>query len=76
MLSEGSAGDLRPRLQAMGRLRAGTNMKGWLFTILRNVWFNQLRKQRSGPQMSRSPLGMALPTVSRSHLKMARTMFT
>jgi RNA polymerase sigma-70 factor, ECF subfamily len=38
-------------LQAMGRLRSGSNMKGWLFTILRNIWFNQLRKVRNGPQM-------------------------
>jgi RNA polymerase sigma-70 factor (ECF subfamily) len=38
-------------IQAMGRLRAGSNMKGWLFTILRNIWFNQLRKRRNGPQM-------------------------
>src|SRR5882757_3179707 len=38
-------------LQAMGMLRAGSNMKGWLFTILRNIWFNQLRKRRNGPQM-------------------------
>ena len=38
-------------MQAMGRLRAGSNMKGWLFTILRNVWFNQLRKWRNAPQM-------------------------
>src|SRR5260370_17137819 len=38
-------------LQAMGRLRVGSNIKGWLFTILRNVWFNQLRKGRNGPQM-------------------------
>jgi len=38
-------------MQAMGRLRAGSNMKGWLFTILRNVWFNQLRKWRNSPQM-------------------------
>jgi RNA polymerase sigma-70 factor (ECF subfamily) len=36
---------------AMGRLRADSNMKGWLFTILRNVWLNQLRKLRNGPQM-------------------------
>ena len=36
-------------LQAMGRLRVGSNMKGWLFTILRNIWFNQLRKWRNGP---------------------------
>jgi len=38
-------------LQAMGRLRAGSNIKGWLFTILRNIWFNQLREWRNGPQM-------------------------
>jgi RNA polymerase sigma-70 factor, ECF subfamily len=35
----------------MGRLRAGSNMKGWLFTILRNIWLNQLRKRRNGPQV-------------------------
>ena len=38
-------------IQAMGRLRAGSNMKSWLFTILRNAWLNQLRKWRNGPQM-------------------------
>src|ERR1700716_1675144 len=38
-------------LQAMGRLRADSNMKGWLFTILRNVWLNQLKKRRTGPQI-------------------------
>jgi RNA polymerase sigma-70 factor (ECF subfamily) len=44
-------------MQAMGRLRAGSNMKGWLFTILRNVWFNQLRKVRNGPQMIEIEVG-------------------
>jgi RNA polymerase sigma-70 factor (ECF subfamily) len=38
-------------MQAMGRLRANSNMKGWLFTILRNIWLNQLRKRRTGPRM-------------------------
>jgi RNA polymerase sigma-70 factor (ECF subfamily) len=38
-------------LRAMKRLRANSNMKGWLFTILRNAWFNQLRKWRNGPSM-------------------------
>src|ERR1700721_4786775 len=38
-------------MQAMRRLRADSNVKGWLFTILRNIWFNQLRKRRNGPQM-------------------------
>jgi RNA polymerase sigma-70 factor (ECF subfamily) len=34
-------------LGAMGRLRADSNVKSWLFTILRNIWFNQLRQQRT-----------------------------
>jgi RNA polymerase sigma-70 factor (ECF subfamily) len=38
-------------IQAMGRLRPGSNIKSWLFTILRNVWRNQLRKLRNGPQV-------------------------
>jgi RNA polymerase sigma-70 factor, ECF subfamily len=38
-------------MQAMQKLRADSNIKGWLFTILKNIWFNQLRKRRSGPQM-------------------------
>jgi len=33
-------------LGAMGRLRTASNVKSWLFTILRNIWFNQLRQQR------------------------------
>ena len=38
-------------MRAMGRMRPGSNMKGWLFTILRNIWLNQSRKVRHGPQM-------------------------
>jgi RNA polymerase sigma-70 factor (ECF subfamily) len=38
-------------MQAIGRLRAGSNVKAWLFTILRNIWLNQLGKVRNGPQM-------------------------
>src|SRR6201998_2165527 len=34
-------------LGAMGRLRNGSNVKSCLFTILRNIWFNQLRQQRT-----------------------------
>jgi RNA polymerase sigma-70 factor (ECF subfamily) len=44
-------------IPAMGRLREGSNLKGWLFTILRNVWFNQLRKRRNGPEMVEIELG-------------------
>jgi RNA polymerase sigma-70 factor (ECF subfamily) len=38
-------------MQAMGRLRPESNVKGWLFTILRNLWLNQLRRVRNGPPM-------------------------
>jgi RNA polymerase sigma-70 factor (ECF subfamily) len=38
-------------MRAMRKLRADSNIKGWLFTILKNIWFNQLRKHRNGPQM-------------------------
>jgi RNA polymerase sigma-70 factor, ECF subfamily len=32
-------------------LRAGSNVKSWLFTILRNIHLNQLRKQRTSPRV-------------------------
>lgn len=31
-------------------LRDETKLKSWLFTILRNIWFNQLQKRRTAPQ--------------------------
>jgi RNA polymerase sigma-70 factor, ECF subfamily len=44
-------------IPAMSRLCAGSNTKGWLFTILRNVWLNQLRKWRNGPQLIEMEFG-------------------
>ena len=44
-------------IPAMGRLRADSNTKGWLFTILRNIWLNQLRKWRNGPQFIEMEFG-------------------
>jgi RNA polymerase sigma-70 factor, ECF subfamily len=38
-------------IPTVGRLRPESNIKAWLFKILRNVWFNQLRKRRRDPQM-------------------------
>lgn len=38
-------------VEAFHRLREDSNLKGWLFTILRNLWFNELRKRRRGPQL-------------------------
>jgi RNA polymerase sigma-70 factor (ECF subfamily) len=37
-------------MRAMTRLRAGSNVKSWLLVILRNIWLNQLRKQRTTPK--------------------------
>jgi len=38
-------------LRGMNRLRADASAKSWLFTILRNIWFNQLRQRRTAPEM-------------------------
>jgi RNA polymerase sigma-70 factor (ECF subfamily) len=38
-------------IQAIDRLRENSNLKSWLFTILRNIWLNQLRKRKSTPQL-------------------------
>jgi RNA polymerase sigma-70 factor (ECF subfamily) len=35
----------------MERLRPDSNAKSWLFTILRNIWFNQLRQWRTAPEI-------------------------
>ncbi len=34
----------------MGRLRDDSNVKGWLFRILRNIWLNELRRRRKAPK--------------------------
>lgn len=31
---------------AIRRLQSDGNVKGWMFTILRNIWLNQLRRLR------------------------------
>ena len=38
-------------MQAFSRLREGSKTRGWLFAILRNLWFTELRKRRSRPQL-------------------------
>jgi RNA polymerase sigma-70 factor, ECF subfamily len=39
-------------LPAMSRLRDQSNVKGWLFKILRNIWLNQFRKRKTSPQIA------------------------
>lgn len=43
-------------MPALERLRRGSNVKSWLFTILRNIWLNQLRQPRVAIQMPGSDL--------------------
>jgi RNA polymerase sigma-70 factor (ECF subfamily) len=38
-------------LEAQHRLRDASNIKGWFFTVLRNIWLNQIRKRKSGPHL-------------------------
>jgi RNA polymerase sigma-70 factor (ECF subfamily) len=38
-------------LRAMERLRPDSNVKSWLFTILRNIWLNQLRQRKGAPDV-------------------------
>jgi RNA polymerase sigma-70 factor, ECF subfamily len=38
-------------LKAIGSLQPDSNLKGWLFTILRNTWLNQLRQVRAAPRI-------------------------
>lgn len=38
-------------LRAFGQLRPDSNLKSWLFTILRNVRLNQVRRNYSGPSI-------------------------
>lgn len=38
-------------IRGMGSLRPDSNVKGWLFTILRNIWLNHVRHLRTGPEI-------------------------
>jgi len=37
-------------VRAFGQLMPDSNLKSWLFAIMRNVWLNQIRHSRSGPR--------------------------
>jgi RNA polymerase sigma-70 factor (ECF subfamily) len=34
-------------IPAIGRLREDSNIKGWMFTILRNIWLSEVRQARN-----------------------------
>jgi len=37
-------------VRAFGQLVPNSNLKGWLFVIMRNAWLNQIRHRNSGPR--------------------------
>src|SRR2546425_10365231 len=37
-------------VRAFGQLVPNSNLKNWLFVIMRNVWLNQVRHVNSGPR--------------------------
>jgi len=37
-------------VRAFGQLAPGSNLKNWLYAIMRNIWLNQVRHAHSGPQ--------------------------
>jgi RNA polymerase sigma-70 factor, ECF subfamily len=43
------------------KLAANSNLKGWLFVILRNAWLNQIRHARSGPTFTELEIEEANP---------------
>jgi hypothetical protein len=51
-------------LKAKTSLRACSSVKGWLFTILRNIWLNHLRHERAGPKIAQLEPDETLADVS------------
>ena len=74
-------------IEAVDGLRLGSNVKSWLFTILRNIWFNQLRRRRAAPKVveldmeeapaqngvaaSKDPYSIYASKVERQHVREA-----
>lgn len=71
-------------LPAIPKLKTNSNVKSWLFTILRNIWLNQLRQRRAHPtddlersstepglQIELSPYDAHVSEVERQHVREA-----
>jgi RNA polymerase sigma-70 factor (ECF subfamily) len=56
-------------IPAIGRLRQDSNIKSWLFTILRNIWLNQLRQPRVSLQVPKSDFDQYMADVPTGVLK-------
>ena len=51
-------------IQAVESLRPGSNVKSWLFTILRNIWLNQLRRRRTAPKMAELEVDQSIADIA------------
>jgi RNA polymerase sigma-70 factor (ECF subfamily) len=56
-------------IPAAKRLRAESNVKSWLFTILRNIWLNQLRNSGNSVQMPGADIDQLLPDPAAARTK-------
>jgi RNA polymerase sigma-70 factor (ECF subfamily) len=59
-------------VKAIESLQPGSNAKSWLFTILRNIWLNQVRQRRTAPKIveldvDESTLGLAVEPSKDPH---------
>jgi RNA polymerase sigma-70 factor (ECF subfamily) len=59
-------------VKAIESLEPGSNAKSWLFTILRNIWLNQVRQRRAAPKIveldvDESTLGLAVEASQDPH---------
>ena len=55
-------------LAAATQFQAGTNLKGWMFTILRNQHYNEVRKNRIQTQSLDDPLAYRTGRTCRTRL--------
>ena len=59
-------------IPAVRRLRKESNVKSWMFTILRNIWLNQLRQRRV--QIPGTDIDQILPTFRAPNAKDPQTL--
>jgi RNA polymerase sigma-70 factor (ECF subfamily) len=50
-------------IPALRRLRKESNVKSWMFTILRNIWLNQSRQSRAAVSMPGTDIDQFLPEL-------------